>query len=283
MRVFHHNDADGRCAAAIVWKKFHKDVSDIDFVEMDYAKVPDLSSINKDEPVVIVDFSFKPDVMSKLLEITQNITWCDHHATAAEYDYGCSLAGYRDFSDKGLCGAECTWRHYFADSEIPDGLELLGDYDAWRMKLRPQCLEFYEGLKLVEQCPRSSVWEVLLFPRGDVQALANIKELTTSGAAAIRYRDSYCAEMRKAFGFPTVFEGLQVFVTNIYRFGSQGFGDNMQKYDACAACVYDGAKWTISLYSVKTEIDVSVVCKLHGGGGHKGAAGFVAGEFPFKR
>ena len=33
-------------------------------------------------------------------------------------------------------------------------------------------------------------------------------------------------------------------------------------------------QWTVSMYSDKPDIDVSVIAKNNGGGGHKGAAGF---------
>jgi nanoRNase/pAp phosphatase (c-di-AMP/oligoRNAs hydrolase) len=43
--------------------------------------------------------------------------------------------------------------------------------------------------------------------------------------------------------------------------------------------VLDGSQYTVSLYS--ETIDVSVIAKKHGGGGHKGAAGFVCPKLPF--
>jgi len=274
--VIHHNDADGRCAAAIVNQKFQG--QPIDFIEMDYAKVLPLGEIGKDEMVFIVDFSLKPEVMVKLLEITPNVIWCDHHATAKAYDYGREMAGFRDFSDKGLCGAECTWRYLNGINVFPWGLNLLGDYDSWRMKLKPSCLEFYEGLKLRPQHPSSETWIKLLSDSTDW-----VHEVMAQGRAVIEYRDIYCEEMNKAFGFATEFEGLKIWVTNIYRFGSQAYGDRMQQYDACVACAFDGIKWTVSLYSEKPNVDVSLICKKYGGGGHKGAAGFTCNKLPFKK
>ena len=43
---------------------------------------------------------------------------------------------------------------------------------------------------------------------------------------------------------------------------------------------YDGKikKWVVSLYTTKINIDVSKIAKLYGGGGHKGAAGFVSDD-----
>jgi nanoRNase/pAp phosphatase (c-di-AMP/oligoRNAs hydrolase) len=37
----------------------------------------------------------------------------------------------------------------------------------------------------------------------------------------------------------------------------------------------------VSLYSEK--VDVSIIAKNHGGGGHAGAAGFICRDLPFER
>ena len=56
------------------------------------------------------------------------------------------------------------------------------------------------------------------------------------------------------------------------------------KYDALCLFYWHPThlKWTISLYSQGESVDVSVIAKAHGGGGHKGAAGFRAEELPFQ-
>jgi hypothetical protein len=41
-------------------------------------------------------------------------------------------------------------------------------------------------------------------------------------------------------------------------------------------------QWTVSLYSDKPEVDVSIICKARGGGGHKGAAGFTCERLPWE-
>jgi nanoRNase/pAp phosphatase (c-di-AMP/oligoRNAs hydrolase) len=45
--------------------------------------------------------------------------------------------------------------------------------------------------------------------------------------------------------------------------------------------IYDGDQFAVSMYSEKPEVDCSVVCKKHGGGGHKGASGFTCKTLPF--
>jgi oligoribonuclease NrnB/cAMP/cGMP phosphodiesterase (DHH superfamily) len=86
--------------------------------------------------------------------------------------------------------------------------------------------------------------------------------------------------MRRSYGFEIELAGHRGFATNIYGFGSNGFGPAlMEQYDFCAACIFDGKRWTVSLYSEK--IDVGEICKQLGGGGHRGAAGFQCEALPF--
>jgi nanoRNase/pAp phosphatase (c-di-AMP/oligoRNAs hydrolase) len=55
-----------------------------------------------------------------------------------------------------------------------------------------------------------------------------------------------------------------------------------EKYDAMLTFGWRRGQWTVSLYSVKQDVDVSEVAVKHGGGGHKGAAGFQCTELPFR-
>lgn len=328
MIVLHHNDADGRCAAAIVhaWVGvkgplglIHMEpneppvLSGVSFIEMDYAKAIPFDIIRPDEQVWIVDFSLKLEDMDRLLAITKDVTWIDHHKTAIEKyeNYPHRIAGYRR---DGVAGCVLTWQyvHWFSsrgsrsmlvdeDSipfmdpsariaiPVPRGVLMIGDYDVWAHKI-PGSTEFYEGMKLRDQTPGSQDWWQVLTGEaegcyGDGRPLPTrdvCGPIMEAGRTAIKYRDNYCASMNKSYGFASEIDGVKCWVCNIYAFGSMGFAERMKEFPVCAACVFDGKKWTISLYS-DLGTDVSVICKAHGGGGHKGAAGFVSAVFPFKR
>jgi len=279
MIVFHHNDADGRCAAAIVRRWFTKasipslERNRFQAFEMDYKDPTPFDQIDPQDTVVIVDFSFKPDDMAKIIDRTKmGVIWCDHHKTAEAYNY--NVAGNRDFSEKGLCGAELTYQFFFPNEVKPHWLNLLGDYDAWRMEFKEECLPFYEGLKLWDQSPTSnSVWTLLF----EEESLWH--KIFEEGKIAVNYRNNYCEEISKAFGFETIIDGHKSYALNVYRFGSQGFGVKAHEYPICAAFIYDGRHFTVSLYS--ESVDVSEIAKKYGGGGHKGAAGFICDKLPF--
>ena len=283
MLIIHHNDADGRAAAAVVrkWALTQAQREDqtwyrpnaegkLNFFETDYKTSLPLNLISKDDTVVIADFSYKPEQMQQVIAAAKAVVWCDHHKTAAAYGY--ELPGVRDFSDKGLSGCECTWKHFFPHEPMPEGLELLGDYDAWRLKHGDVAFGFYEGLKLQDTSPQAEVWELLL-------AGGPTDGIVDAGWTALRYRDMYCSEMRLAFAWETEVAGHRAVALNVQRFGSGAFGELFETTPVCVAYAHDGRRYTVSLYS-KT-VDVGAIAKGFGGGGHAGAAGFVCTELPF--
>ena len=274
MKCYHHNDMDGRAAAAIVLRNnycLYGDwgAPDLEFIEMGYNKEVDIAYIGKDEEIVIVDFSFKPEVMKKVFKRTRNVTWIDHHKTAEEYDYGCKLKGLRNFNDKELCGAELAWFYYFPDRAMPAALKMIGDYDTWRNP-KGDSLAFYEGAKMLDgiEDPRSRIWETLL------STAAMIFNIIKSGYTAIKYREAFCENFCKSFGYEATLDGHKCYVANLFSLGSKTFGKRMGQYEFCCAYVYTGKSYTISLYA-ENGFDVSEIAKAHGGGGHKGAAGMV--------
>ena len=84
MKCFHHGDADGKCAAFWVSERFPHMTAN-DFILIDYGMDIDwFYKFEKDEPIIIVDFSFEPEDMRKILTKTTNVTWIDHHKSAIE-------------------------------------------------------------------------------------------------------------------------------------------------------------------------------------------------------
>jgi len=283
MIIFHHNDLDGRCAAAIV--NYHHTVikrgntDRIKFVEMDYHKPCPLEMIQKQDMVVIVDFSFKPDVFQQIRDRLEHpikqIIWCDHHKTCQAYPYSKDpILGQRDFTEKGLSGCELTWQ-YFIGKDMPLAVSLVGDYDSWRLQQGARTFKFYEAMKLHDTNPAKPFW-FAMFDKYNGNLVENICQ---EGGLVIRYRDAYCDDIRKAYSYETMLEGHKALVMNVCRFGSSAFGDAFDQYPICISYIHDGKKFIVSLYS-KT-VDVGAIAQKFGGGGHAGAAGFTCMELPF--
>jgi len=268
---FHHNDSDGHAAAAVVVRKYGKNIG---LVEMDYDKAEDydFSDVPKDATVIIVDFSFKPEKMAELQKITQNITWIDHHKTMFDAPYNTKdMPGIR--SDEGS-GCYLAWIHFFPDLDIPKAIALVSDYDTWTNKI-PDSMAFAEACRTIES-PKSELWEKML-DNDESSVLGMIEK----GKIILEYREAFCVGYSKDYGFECTFEGKKCFALNIYAWGSEAFGQRMNDYDICISFVFNGSQYQIGLYSAK-DIDVGEIAKKHGGGGHKGAAGFIVDDLPFK-
>lgn len=273
MKVFYHNDLDGRCAGAIAYRYYGK-TPQITLIEIDYKDEIDVDAITKDEKIVIVDFSFKPEAMERVLEKTKNVIWIDHHKTAFEYKYSKELDGERDVE---FSGCELAWKYWYPEKPMPRAVELIGDRDKWAWKYGKETADFNMGMKTYDHQPKDMLlWENLFNENRHV--LNDVKE---RGRICLLFRDMFCKDYADSYGFETEYGGYKCFAMGLYMFGSEAFGDRMDKHDICLSFVFDGKKWTVGLYS-KT-IDVSEIAKKNGGGGHRGAAGFVCDSLPFKK
>jgi hypothetical protein len=100
------------------------------------------------------------------------------------------------------------------------------------------------------------------------------------GSIIVGYKKEVSSGTAKSGAFKAEIDGVPVIALNTTEASSKAF-DSVKddpKFADCKAmlrfCLNSDHKWTYSLYS--EEIDVSEICKNHGGGGHKGAAGFVS-------
>lgn len=269
--IIHHNDMDGRCAAAIVLLKsrlVHRPKYP-HFIEMDYAKELPLDLISPASEVFIVDFSLKPPVMEQLLARTSNIYWIDHHKTAFEYEdkYSRKIEGRR--SNAGA-GCELAWEYLLPDKPMPMAVKLVGDYDTWTFKYGEKTERFYYGMQVYDNSPESSIWKTLF---EDHVGESILDEVYRKGETCIDFRKLTAEDYAATYGFATEFEGVSCYAVPFYRWGSKLFGERIKQYDICISFAFSGSRWTIGLYSEK--IDVGRIAKRYGGGGHTGAAGFV--------
>lgn len=272
MICYFHSDLDGRCAAAIVLRKYPK----CKFREIDYKDNPNfVDEVSKDELVFIVDFSFSPRIMRYLMALTENIVWIDHHETAKGYKYRIELDGKRDFSQEcKKSGCELTWEYLYPNEDMPEAVFRIGDYDCWRFNGGEQTNLFQQGMRACVNHPGAPMWKELLNNRG-------VDSIINDGITITRYRDQFCKNYRDSYGWHLVWEGYKCYAMNLYMVGSQGFGDMFDESDVdiLISFVYQEGKWQVSMYS--KDIHVGELAQKYGGGGHKGAAGFVCMELPF--
>ena len=288
MKIYHHNDADGRCSAAIAFLYLTRidKFDSIQILEVDYDKVDEtvvLDDIGKDETIYILDFSFKPELMAEVLKKTENVIWIDHHKTAMEYDYGRDLVGLQKNTEGAGC--ELTWKWFMQSAEVPDSVKYIGDRDTWTWKYGEVTAQFFEGLKTYSHQPKDVVWVSLLLEHmeGRTPLVANKHEqiILKTGVSNLAYRNAVYAEARSRV-YETTFEGIKAIVINMPKVGSEIFGDLTEKYDMGITFLFNGKRYIFSLFGFSEDVDVASIAEKHGGGGHKGAAGFDSEEIPFK-
>jgi oligoribonuclease NrnB/cAMP/cGMP phosphodiesterase (DHH superfamily) len=281
MIVLHHNDLDGRAAAAVVRLSLSHQEYTIKFVEMDYNREVPFDDIEPGEEVWIIDFSLqKPGDWDKLLAITRHVTWIDHHKTAIKGDpegVQHSLPGVR--SEDG-CGALLTWQYIMPQVSIPFALRIVDDWDRWIHSIE-DTIPFKMGIEMGETGPEEEVWSKLFaIDYSQEAALEAVTDCIEAGKIAQKFQSQFYKEYVKSWGFETELEDYSVFAINLGRASSLAFGGLLDEYDLCVSFVFDGNQYTMSLYSNKEHVECGEMCKARGGGGHKGAAGFQSPTLP---
>jgi oligoribonuclease NrnB/cAMP/cGMP phosphodiesterase (DHH superfamily) len=276
MKIFHHDDMDGQCSAAIVLMK-HPDAETVSY---NYKNPFPINEVKENDEVFIVDM--RAD-WPALLERTSNVVWIDHHSSSIkESGPQNELPGLRLIGNEAA--ALLTWRYITGNPRVPEAVELISDFDTWTFARNPKTLQLMYGLKAYDcEDPKNKIWSDLL----DENSMVLNKVINDGEVIKIAY-DKENAEYLKMYGFETELEGHDVIAVNKGMQGSLIFGDLQDKYDITSTFVYDAPNdtWMISLYTKNPDIDVSVIAKkldYRGkGGGHRGAAGMQCKKLPFE-
>jgi oligoribonuclease NrnB/cAMP/cGMP phosphodiesterase (DHH superfamily) len=265
---------DGRCSGAIVKMKY----PECEMIGINYGDAFPWEKLKKDEVVYMVDFTLQPfEDMERLNGICQ-LRWIDHHKTAMEEAYKRRfLASSQQLINEEYAGCELTWQLIEETATIPWFVFLLGCYDVWDHHNHPGSLEFQYGIRnLGEMMPEDPQWPELF----DTEY---VNRIIQDGALLLGYEKRQNTAYAKSCAYEVIFDGLRCIVINKGLANSLLFESvyDPEKHDAMMSFVRRDRKWTVSLYSSKSEIDVSAICKRRGGGGHKGAAGFQCVTLPF--
>lgn len=297
MKCFYHGDADGRCAG--FWVALSAGLTDryadSSFIEITYGKPFPFETIRDHEQIYIVDYSIAPEEMERLLAITPDVTWIDHHKTAIErYDgFPYAIRGVRFDGIAGCMLTYCYLHHMTGrgageikpfdvsmTANAPMFTKLIADWDVWKFDFGKATSEYITAFNAYDFAPESKLWDALLADNPDF-AKPCVATLLKEGAVMLKYRDGWARDYMK-LGFETMFEGHRCFAVNLGHCSSEFFKSLPDgKYDVFMPFAFNGEQYTVSLYS--TSVDVSVIAKKYGGGGHKGASGFQCKELPFRK
>lgn len=307
--VYHSSDLDGWMSAAIIKHWFiinHKNYhikpfdSPIDvtgdaplLVMLGYnygQPIPDLSEYDK---VIMCDISFSSGIMERLyLQFEEDsFIWLDHHKSIIEevdnlFDIHKPnvISGLRRY-DFAAC--ELTWKYFFPNEPMSEIVRLLGRYDCFGHKgtdEEQKVLEFQYGARnCISNYNQAYDWLINCIE--DEKSVINT--LWEAGGFIYQY---LCTEAKQnlehSFVINLEFHSKvdnSAVMAVIYNFRCINKVFNPSAFnleyseDGFATFVYSDSKkkWTFTLYSNKEHVDCSLIAKVYGGGGHKGAAGFL--------
>lgn len=251
------------------------------------------------EQLLGFDIIYMADISHDILldpDLKDKIIWIDHHKTAIDK----YTLGHLGLRIDGV--AACRLVHLWITSSLaalppttvkefneiiktdtePYLVKLLGEHDVWNHEDPNSWYAHYGYTYLLEEFTRSSDHTVDLYSK-----LTRLEsKVLEYGKVIHKYADSLNKENYKLTYCTTI--ELDGVAYNLLTLNSLSRGS--QQFDYCAQEGYDGLmKWNetedgydFSLYHTKhnKNIDLSVIAKSFGGGGHKGACGFRTKELP---
>lgn len=280
MICIHHNkDLDGYCSGAVVRRKY----PDCKLIGWDYGQpLPDFKEM-LGEDVIMIDISFPIGKVLDLAAISR-LTIIDHHISfKKEVDE--LIQTQRDsftyIYELGVAACEIGWKYLFSGIKVPKAVTLLGRYDTWRKDegfWEEETLPFQFYMRT--ECTSPETFPMELLASGSYAEDCIVKAISI-GRSILKYQEQQDMLACGRAAFEMEFEGLRAICLNQGAFSSNTLQTvyDPEKHDIMIGFQFNGKFWNVSLRSAKVNVDVSVIAKSRGGGGHKAAAGFEAKTF----
>jgi len=210
------------------------------------------------------------------------IVWIDHHISAIKDSIELAYAIYNGKRDDKYAACELTWMHYFPHIKIPELVRLLGRYDCFGHKGTEEelkVLEFQYGARtIIDNTDEAYKNLVIARGNGDWSFDSDLcDDIHLQGKAIYKY---LCTEAKQTYKniFPIELDGHKFACVNQNRFNPINFGIDYHKdgFDGFACFWFANGKYNYSLYNDNGNVDCSLIAKNRGGGGHKGASGFIS-------
>jgi nanoRNase/pAp phosphatase (c-di-AMP/oligoRNAs hydrolase) len=280
---YHKVDWDGHSAAAVI-KHF---VPDAVLKPFNYDMEFPLEEVTEDDTVYFVDISLPISTLLELCSKVKKVIVIDHHASFIKEVLG-NIKRPENltlFLDPTLAGCELAWLYCGEGHSLgipPRSIRLLGQYDAWRNF--PDKMKVYDvqwdDVMAFQYGMRKFLLDSDFFRENIMfEQEITISDILTVGESILGYQDTQ-NQIAMKWSFDRKIEGYKCLCLNTGLRNSQVFMSKWdpEKYDIMLPFSYDGDKWSYSAYSTKAEVDCGEFAKKFGGGGHKGAAGFVTSD-----
>ncbi len=287
--IFHSADLDGFCSGAISLRHLLLSGVKIEVIEMigwNYGNL--VPVIPDDAQVIMTDISFP---VANMCDIKKRcfLTWIDHHKTAIEDSNDFAYNDVPGLRKVGDSASLLAWMFFFGlEYKIPQIVYWVDRYDVWKKEdpQRPSLdwamvMRTQHGMRFYMSNPSCEfafgMWNSS-FSHDDF-----MKSISKTGEILLESEEKQ-NKVRCSKAFDLVFEGIKFAVLNNGIAGSNCLNSYARSdHDALMVFSYNGKKekWDVSMYKNEAssqEIDLSVIAKKYGGGGHAGACGFMVDD-----
>lgn len=257
--LYHNGCPDGFGGAWAAWRKFKNKA---EYVPVEHGK--DFPEELMGKQVYLVDFCYSAEIMQQLLGQNKKVVVLDHHFSQRDV-VGIST---EHVYDDDRSGSVIAWQYFFPDEAVPKLLRHIQDVDLWSFKL-PHTKELMAALG--EYPFDFRLWNKLAAEWEDKGA---IKKYIEAGRSILKYEDRVIERLVR-HAEKVDLDGCIAYAVNSPILESEIGNWIVQNKKAIGIIwSYKGGDIRVSLRS-DGKVDVSKIAQLHGGGGHKAAAGFA--------
>jgi oligoribonuclease NrnB/cAMP/cGMP phosphodiesterase (DHH superfamily) len=261
--IYHSECLDGFTAAWVVRRYFLRNsLPNVEFHAGVYNEpLPDV--FGKD--VILVDFSYKRELMEILVQCAKSVLVLDHHDSAMRDLAGFTAPNLTMFFDMERSGAMMAWHHFFPSENPPRLIRHVQDRDLWKFNL--------VNTKEIVAAVFSYAYT---FENWDKLIQTATSALAVDGIPILRKHYKDIKELLPVVSRQMLIGGHVVWVANVPKtMGSDAAEIQHQHGQIFGAYYYDAEKHRVfGLRSGKGGIDVGAIAFSYGGGGHKSSSGF---------
>lgn len=281
--LYHDNCTDGFVAA---WAAHYHFKGQVEMMAISYDERSQvhLPGLVADRDVYILDFSFAPEQILTAANFARSITLLDHHKTAMEEweNINFTHPNLVVMFDMGRSGAGMAWDFFFPNDSRPSVVDRVEDRDLYRFKINGS-RELHAYLA-AQPWRRTKDWDAFTQFVADYTFDDTWRDqIHAKGAKYISVQDEIIYVILKNTIIMDTFRGYSgiPFCCVPDQFATRAGEILYQTYpDAPFTVTYDDI-WTRGTrkYSLRNDkdnpIDVGVVARTQGGGGHEHAAGWT--------
>lgn len=257
--IYHKNCADGFGAAWAVWRALGDDAQ---YVAASHGDLPPECD---GRDVIIVDYSYKREVLDQLAKNANRVILLDHHISAQDELMPLLEDGtIEGIFDMQKSGAILAWEWFHPNVPAPRLLQHIQDRDLWRFELSGT-REITAALFSYEY--DFNIWQQLVD--------SDLEHLLQDGRAISRKHLKDVNSICRSGSYRMTILGHDVPVVNVPPLWSSDAGHILGKGEPFAVCYWDNEHCRMfSLRSASDGVNVAKIAAHFGGGGHQHAAGF---------